>query len=228
MSKSTIPLLREVSMNIEHNKAVHISAVLNKLKFTVTRGTLSIKDIAPISHIRLIDYLQSHYIPLPLAKKYLAELYIYNKKSKNYFYALGFKSDEGGYEICNKIVKGYIDERAVTSIPGRNPDSGAINVFKDCADFLSLAALAKGGRPHNNSLILNSPHLWRQSQLNIYNPRYKVAYTWLNNGSDSKLILDRLDQYFQSQNILHVPKNEVYAPHNSLTAWRVHKLSQGQ
>src|SRR6202000_847056 len=148
-------------MNIEHNKAVHISTILNKLKFTVDRGTLSIKDIAPINKTFLIDYLHSYYIPLTLAKKYLAQLYIYNKKSGKHFYALGFKSDEDGYEICNEVVKGYIDERATTFIQGRDPNSTSIHVFKDCSDFLSLAAGQKGGRLEGNSLVLNSPHLWR-------------------------------------------------------------------
>ena len=215
-------------MNIEHNNAVHISAVLNKLKFTVQRGTLVIKDIGPIDRKYLIEYLQSYYIPLPLAKKYLAQLHIYNKKSKQYFYTLGFKSDEGGFEICNNYIKGYIDERAVTFIRGRDPNSAAIHVFKDSADFLSLSSGEKEGRLRHNSLVLNSLHLWRQAQLNIYNPRYKVAYTWLNNGSDGKLIHDHLDEYFQSQNIRHVPMHERYAPYSSLTAWRIDKLTNGQ
>jgi len=215
-------------MNIEHNKAVHISAVLNKLKFTVERGALSVKDICPIEKSFLIEYLQSYYIPLPLAKKYLAQLRIYNKKSKKYFFALGFKNEADGYEFCNERIKGYVGERGVTFIPGRDPNSAAINVFKDCADFLSLASGDEKGRLRHNSIVLNSLHLWREAQLNIYSPRYKVAYTWLNNGNDGKLILDRLDDYFQSQGIRHVPMNEKYAPQASLMAWRVHTKSNGR
>lgn len=215
-------------MNIEHNSAVHISAVLNKLDFTLQRGTLAIKDIEPISKTYLIEYLQSYYIPLPLAKKYLAQLCIYNKKSQKYFYALGFKNDDDGYEICNEIIKGYVDQRAVTFIRGRDPYSAAIHVFKDCADFLSLASGDEKGRLRHNSLVLNSPHLWREAQLNIYSPRYKVAYTWLNNGNDGKLVLDHLGDFFQSQGIRHVPMNEKYAPYSSLTAWRVDHKSKSR
>ena len=215
-------------MKIEHNNAVHISAVLNKLKFTVERGALSIKDIGPIVIPYLQTYLQSYYIPLPLAQKYLVQLRIYNKKSRNHLYALGFKSDEGGYEICNNFIKGYIDERAVTFIRGRDPNSAAINIFKDSADFLSLVSEDKVGRLRHNSLVLNSLHLWRQVQLNVYSPRYKVAYTWLNNEGKDKLILGHLDEYFQSQSIQHVPNHEKYAPHSSLTAWRVDHKSKSK
>lgn len=215
-------------MNIEHNNAVHISAVLNKLKFSVERGALSVKDIRPIQKSFLIEYLQSYYIPLPLAKKYLAELRIYNKNSKKYFYAVGFKNDEDGYEFCNERIKGYVGERSVTFIRGRDPNSAAINIFNDDADFLSLAAGDEKGRLRHNSLVLNSLHLWREAQLNIYSPRYKVAYTWLHNKTDGKLILGHLDDYFKSQGILHIPMNEKYAPQVSLTAWRVDHKSKSK
>jgi len=215
-------------MNIEHNNAVHISAVLNKLKFTVERGALFIKDIGPIEIPYLQTYLQSYYIPLSLAKKHLVQLRLYNKKSRNHFYALGFKSDAGGYEICNNFIKGYIDERAVTFIRGREPYSAAVHIFGDCADFLSLSAGQPGGRLRHNSLVLNSPHLWRECQMHIYSPRYRVAFTWLNNGNDGKLTQSHLDEFFQSQNILHVPMNEKYASKPSLTAWRVQAKSQAK
>src|ERR1700741_1534752 len=118
-------------MTIERDTALPLSVLLDKVKFKIERGALSIKDIGPIKHQGLKLHLEAKHIPLKIGKKYLRELNIYNKNSKKYFYALGFKNEEDGYELCNEVFRGYIDTRAVSFIRGTNPDLKAVSVFKD-------------------------------------------------------------------------------------------------
>ena len=216
-------------MNIEHNEAVHISAVLDKLNFKIERGTLSIKDVKAIRHNGLKKYLDEKCIPLKIGKRYLKEICIYNKKSKRHFYALGFKNEEGGYELYNEVFRGYVDARAITFIRGSDPSSKAINIFKDCMDFMSIATGKEDGRLKSDTIVLNSLSLWKQSQPYIQHYGYKVAYSWLNNGKDGVHTIKLLDDFFASENNLrHITMNHKYAPLDSVNAYLVKRLSQGQ
>jgi len=207
-------------MTSERETALPISVVLNKLHFKIERGALSLKDIGPIKHPGLQKHLGSKRISLKLGKQYLKELYLFNKKSKKHFYALGFKNEEGGYELCNEVFRGYIDERAISFIRGSNPDIKTINVFKDCFDFMSVVACKKEGKLQGDSIVLNSYSLTTQSKPYIQNYGYRVLYSWLPNSKSSQVTRQYLDELCRSEKGLgHTPINSAYKQFRTVNDW---------
>jgi len=207
-------------MTIERYAALPISVILDKMQFKIERGALSIKDITPIKHKGLKLHLDAKHIPLNIAKKYLKQLYIYNKNSKNHFYALGFNNEEGGYELCNEVFRGYIDTRAISYIRGANPTLRTINVFKDAVDFMSVVTSKKEGTLQGDSIVLNTYSQATGAAAYIQKFGYKILYSWLPNTKTSLKTRQYLTELCKSEpGLQHVPINSAYKQFRTVNDW---------
>jgi hypothetical protein len=121
-------------------------------------GKVIIEEVKPLSNKSLINYAESRMIPFHLANKYLCEAYFRNngKYAKNGkpFYALGFKSDKGGFELRSQNFKGCNSPKTITTI--EVPESENIVLFEGFFNFLSALAFYKTDRPKYTTIILNS------------------------------------------------------------------------
>lgn len=133
---------------------------------------LFILDDRLIASPKLIHYLESRQIPLDVARHYCREV-VFGFKEKTY-YAVGFKNDQGGYEIRNEYFKSSSSPKGIRFI-----DQGAdnVSVFEGFFDFLSFVSLSKEQRPNlTNFLVLNSlsffekarPMMEKYEQINLY------------------------------------------------------------
>lgn len=210
-------------MTNEQDKAVHISSVIDKLKFKVDPGSLSIVDVRPIKAYGLVKYLETKCIPLNIAKKYLKELYIYNRKSGKHFYVLGLPNEDEGYQLQNEVFEGPLGESAITFIRGAENPSRAINVFYKFMDFASVAANAKEGQLQYDALILNSLSLLKKTEDFTYqHGNYKVGFTWMpNTPSGVKATEDLAEIFKKEQGLLHKPMNNLYKGYETVNAARI-------
>jgi len=133
---------------------------------------LRIKNIKPIQHKALIQYLETRNIPIKIAKIYLKEI-AFNVGSAGYF-ALGFKNLKGGYELRSKYFKGSSSPKYYTLVQGQN--NNTINLFEGFFDFLSALTYYGLVVPNNDTIILNSltfindvhPLLGKAQKVNIF------------------------------------------------------------
>ncbi|NLX80345.1 MAG: hypothetical protein GXZ03_02125 [Proteiniphilum sp.] len=75
---------------------------------------ITLLGVKPLSHPKLLEYLQDRRINLNIAKSICDEV-IYEIKERKYF-AIGFKNYSGGYEIRNAYFKGCISPKEITII----------------------------------------------------------------------------------------------------------------
>jgi hypothetical protein len=211
-------------MKFEQYAPVPISVILDKMKFKIESGALSIKDIKSIQHNGLKQYLSTRGIPLDTARKCLKELYIYNKKSKKYFYALGLKNDDDGYFIQNHVFTGYIGDRATTFIRGTNPKPGGIHIFREAMDYMSIVSRAENGRFKYDSIVLNALSCLQQAKAYIQNYGYRISYTWLDNGKNGRAATQDLDSFLKAENVHHRPMNYIYQNFRNANAWHVKNI----
>lgn len=122
-------------------------------------GKIKVLSVKPIISLPLIKYLRQRRIPVNIADQYLKEVN-YELKDKKY-YALGFKNDEGGYELRNQYVKAASSPKSSTFI-----DNGATNlaVFEGFFNFLSYRTIHQRlNTPDSNFLILNSTSFFEKN-----------------------------------------------------------------
>ena len=110
-----------------------------------------INEVKELSHYALRGYLNSRYILLITAKKYIREVH-YCFKNKNYF-AIGFENDSGGWELRNKYYKNCSSPKDITHIKKGN---GKLIVVEGVFDLLSLLSYNEILESEYDFLILNS------------------------------------------------------------------------
>lgn len=112
----------------------------------------TIVSVQPLQDSRLIDYLQSkRSINLGIAREYCQEVH-YTTNGKNFF-AIGFQSDGGGWELRNEYFKGGTSPKGVTTIGNNSP---TCLLFEGFMDMLSYLTLNKATTPTVDIVTLNS------------------------------------------------------------------------
>ena len=114
--------------------------------------TLQITSVEPLQNSHLLEYLRSkRYVNLDIAKEYCMEVH-YATNGK-FYYAIGFKSDLGGWALRNEYFKGGASPIGVTTI-----DRGSTTclLFEGFIDMLSYLTLKQTIKPQLNMVVLNS------------------------------------------------------------------------
>jgi len=119
-------------------------------------GKIRLIKAVELTNSALIRYAENRGIPFLLAAKYCKEVHYENKGRK--YYALGFESDKGGFELRNSVgdkeFKACISPKGITTI--LVPGSTAISVFEGFFDFLSALVYYRVSESKNSVVILNS------------------------------------------------------------------------
>lgn len=117
-----------------------------------TNSTLQIVSVQPLHDKRLIDYLQSkRSININIAKEYCKEVH-YTTNGKPFF-AIGFQSDAGGWELRNEYFKGSSSPKSPTTIRQGSPTCLLFEGFMDMLSYLTLKNIA---RLRVDMVVLNS------------------------------------------------------------------------
>lgn len=114
--------------------------------------TMQITSVKPLQDIRLIDYLQNkRCIDINIAREYCREVH-YTTNGKPFF-AIGFQSDAGSWELRSEYFKGSTSPKGITTIGSGSP---ACMLFEGFMDMLSCLTLKQAERPEVDVVVLNS------------------------------------------------------------------------
>jgi DNA primase len=136
---------------------------------------VTIQNIIPITHPKLVAWVQERKIDLDLANLYCREIH-YRNRDKEYF-SIGFRNDTGGYELSSPSnFKGCISPKDITSIRSK---SDTCLVFEGFWDFLSYLAIQKIEKSKHDVAILNS--VANVQKAIDFLKSHKDIYTYLDN-----------------------------------------------
>jgi len=188
-------------------------------------SSLVLKSVKPLTHIALIQYLESRGISEPVAQKYLKEIRVFNKNSQKEFFAIAIKNEDGGYDYRNFYFKGCIKKKSITFVRGTVPKPDRIHIFEGFMDFLSAIMQQAGKEFDGDTIILNSLSCMREATGYIRNYGYRVAYTWLDNDEAGKKAALAFAEFLRNEQIRHVQMNAHYAPHKDVNEFHMAKHS---
>lgn len=201
----------------------YLSAVENKNPEN-TDGKIKIISAEEIGNPVLINYLDQRKIPLSVASKFCQEICfeLYDKMHL----AIGFKNDNGGYELRNQNFKGSSSPKEPKLIHQEGAKS--LTVFEGFFDFLSFQTLLQSS-PGNKSelptmqsdfLILNSISFFEKQRQTM--EQYSSIHLFLDRDKRgieaTKLALQWLDKYKD--------QSQIYRQHKDLNEWLVKNEGQ--
>ena len=145
-----------------------------------TNSTLQIQSVQPLQNHHLINYLQSkRSINIDIAREYCQEVhYTTNGKS---FFAIGFQSDAGGWELRNEYFKGSTSPKFPTTI---GSGSQTCLLFEGFMDMLSYLTLKNATRPTVDMVVLNSVHNLHRAE--DFLKRHQTIHCFLDNDEAGK------------------------------------------
>lgn len=162
-----------------------------------------------LSSYALLRYLQQRRIPVDIAGKYCREVR-YQLSGKTY-YGIGFKNDQGGFEIRNPYFKASSSPKGITTF-----DNGAkdVVVFEGFTDFLSFKSIHKNEPEKRfDFIVLNSVSF------------FEKARPFMEQHEQIRLYLDRdttgqnYSRYALSLNEKYKDESSRYQNHKDLNDW---------
>ena len=154
----------------------------------ITQATnYSILKIEKIRNKYLIAYLDERKINLDFARQFCCQVH-YTFDHKKEYYAIGFKNDNGAYEVRNKFFKGCLGTKTITTIIN---NSQVVSLFESWSDFLSYLTL-KNKVPDEDYIILNSTSLVKKV-VDLAREYYKIKVFFDNDEAGDKATTFLLD-----------------------------------
>ena len=135
-------------------------------------------EVGPIVRFALWAYLEKRGIDRHLAAEHLVEVQ-YTIAARPYF-AVGFPSDQGGYETRNALFKGTIGPKDISTRRVR-VGQGGVAVFEGFLDYLSAIQLNALPDEVGHAVILNSVALAERGLAKIAELVPDAAYLFLDN-----------------------------------------------
>jgi hypothetical protein len=136
---------------------------------------ITIQNVIPITHPKLITWVQERKIDLNLANMYCREVR-YRNKEKDYF-SIGFRNEKGGYELSSPPdFKSCISPKDITTIKN---NSNTCLVFEGFWDFLSYLTIQKIEKSKHDIAVLNSVANVQKAM--DFLKSHREIYTYLDN-----------------------------------------------
>ncbi len=156
--------VKEFLEKLQHHQAIpfsfHPPFIHEQKQFLKQAGKIQVISSEKITNQGLLEYLEQRKIPLAIANQFCSEVCFELYKIKQL--AIGFKNEQGGYELRSQHFKGGSAPKEPVLF--RNGGSNSVAVFEGFFDFLSFQTLQKAS-PQNlpgltgmqsDFLILNS------------------------------------------------------------------------
>jgi hypothetical protein len=165
-----------------------------------------IQNIIPITHPKLIEWVQQRKIDLALAKQYCKEVHYENQSGQ--FFSVGFRNDRGGYELSSPTgFKGCYSPKDVKTY--RN-DSNLCLVFEGFWDFLSYLTIKKIEKTKHDVAVLNSVANIQKAM--SFLKKHRVIYTYLDNDDAGR----KATELIKSINSTVYNRSSQFAEYNDL------------
>lgn len=152
------------------------------------QSSLQIVSVKSLENHYLINYLQSKRAINPdIAREYCCEVH-YTAGNKPFF-AIGFQSDAGGWELRNEYFKGSTSPKSPTTFGNNSP---TCLLFEGFIDMLSYLTLKNALRPSVDMAVLNSVHnLHRAEEFLKY---HQTIHCFLDNDEAGKRTLSEVEK----------------------------------
>jgi len=139
------------------------------------KPAITIQNIIPITHPKLIEWVEQRKIDLNLANLYCREVHYLNQSGR--FFSIGFGNDKGGYELSSPTgFKGCFPPKDIKTI---RIDSDDCLIFEGFWDFLSYLTIQKVEKTKHDVVILNSVANIEKSM--SFLKKHGTIYTYLDN-----------------------------------------------
>jgi len=149
---------------------------------------VEIESIKSLSNNYLINYLKHRrHIDINIAEAYCKEIH-FNINNKSLF-AVGFKSDVGGWELRNEYFKGSSSPKGITTIGSNN---FTCLIFEGFIDMLSYLTLKNSIHPKYDIVVLNSIHNLRKAKEFICD--HQEIHCFLDNDNSGKSTLKEVNK----------------------------------
>ena len=184
----------------------------------VQASTTQITSVKPLQNTHLIEYLRSNRsIRIDIAQEYCQEVH-YTINGKPY-YAIGFKSDLGGWELRNEYFKGGTSPKGVTTINRSSPNC---LLFEGFMDMLSYLTLKNSIKPSIDMIVLNSVNNLSKASDLLNN--YQTVYCFLDNDEAGRKAVAQV----QSLGINAIDHSAFYRNHKDLNDYLLHSRQQAE
>ena len=184
-----------------------------------------LKKVKPIQNQALINYLKSRGITLGIAEKHLKEVYVRHSIKPLGIFALGFKNEDGGYELRNAFMKTCVYPKNITFIRATEPNPKGINIFEGVMDFLAASTRYPEMIITNDNITLNSAAVVEMAFPYIAGYGYQFLYNWTDNDNAGKAATVKIKDFVATQEGLkHKPMNAIYSPYKDVNEWHVQTL----
>lgn len=177
-----------------------------------------------VDDLALIRYLENRGIDFWVADKHICEVYVKSVKTNAKIYAIGFKNEDGGYELRNPFLKSCISPKTITFIRGSKGKQTAIHLFEGFMDFLTWLTINNGVQV-DDAIVLNSVNRIDHAFAYIKEFGYTDGYTWMDNDKAGTKATEELSAFFKSEGIKHTKMNYEYAGYKDLNAFHVSRLT---
>ncbi|HTE11594.1 MAG TPA: CHC2 zinc finger domain-containing protein [Chitinophagaceae bacterium] len=139
-----------------HQQPVKMIAAQKEL----SEQQINILSEQELCSLPLLRYIKQRRIAENIARKYCREV-LFEMNAKKYS-AIGFKNNEGGFELRNQWFKGSCSPKAVTTFTN---DANNVSVFEGFFNFLSHQTIYQNQPPASSDfLILNSAAFFEKSK----------------------------------------------------------------
>ena len=148
--------------------------------------TVEIRNIAPITHPKLVAWIQQRGVNLRVAQLYCREIHYQNQAGN--FFAIGFGNDKGGYELSSPPnFKSCLSPKDITTIRNSQP---TCLVFEGFWDFLSYLTIQKIEKSKHNIAVLNSVANVQKAM--DFLKTHTEIYTYLDNDESGKKATEQI------------------------------------
>lgn len=159
--------------------------------------------------LSLLRYIRQRRVSEEMAKKYCREI-VFSLHDKTYS-AIGFKNNEGGFELRNQWFKGSSSPKTISSFENGSKE---LSVFEGFFNFLSHQTIQQNqALPSSNFLVLNSTSFFEKSKALM--EQYDNIHLFLDR--------DKTGQNCTSQALLWSKKfrdeSHLYKGYNDLNEW---------
>ena len=179
-----ISALRHIEENMKQGK-FSSSFSFHRKDNQPTVSKIEITEVAPLTNPALLSYTKERAIPVSIIKDYCKEVN-YKIGDKNYF-AIGFKNDDGGWELRNKYFKGGTSPKGITTIKN---GSDSCLIFEGFMDALSFLVVKNITYFRQNVIVLNSVTNLAKAEKFIIS--HNKIYTFLDNDEAGKQALEKI------------------------------------
>jgi DNA primase len=173
-----------------------------------TENKLQIESVKPLVSKNLIQYLERRGIDTIVAKKYCNEVeYSFGDKS---YLAIGFKNDQGGYEIRDPFYKYSSSPKAVSTFINNSKEVTVFEGFMDCLSYLSLQ---KDNQINTDFLVLNGAGLFDRAR--AFLETYDKINLFLDRDTTGKKLTEKALKLADK----YEDKSCLYEPYKDLNEW---------